>query len=101
MKPNQDIPLLGWRRICEIFGKGNFLHGKILLSLLAEGMQAAELKHPDYAQGDKEAMEVVYDEMREFIYAVEYETDERQASEARDVSIVAIRFLRGDHNAHR
>lgn len=100
MQSSNDPPLLGWRKICEIFGKGNFLHGKILLSLLACAMQAAARKHPDYAQETKEAMEVVYDEMREFIYAVEYETDERQASEARDVAITAIRFLRGDHNAH-
>lgn len=101
MQAEDNLPIYGWRKICEIFGQGNFLHGKFLLLSLARGLSAAETKHPDYAKGKHEALELTCDEMREFIQAVEYEDEERQKAEARDLAIVPIRFLRGDHNAHR
>ncbi len=71
--------------------------GMMTIRALARGCKLARKKHPVFAEGKYHALGVIGEEYRELELAVERESPERQAAEALDVAIIALRFVQGEH----
>lgn len=73
-------------------GGGDWERGFDMLRTLAAAMEAARKKHPDFAVNRRAALAAVRTEFVELARAVDGETPERQAEEAMDVAVTALRF---------
>lgn len=80
-----------------MIGGGNIQRGMMTIRALALGCKLARRKHPLFAEGRYQALGVIGEEYRELERAVEKESPERQAAEALDVAITAIRFVQEEH----
>lgn len=67
---------------------------------IANRLTEARDKHPVFAEGQYHALGVIADEMREFEFAVERESPQRQRDEVLDVIVTCIRFLCGEHEVN-
>lgn len=81
----------------KMIGGGNVRRGMMTIRALALGCKLARRKHPEYAEGRYQALGVIGEEYRELERAVEKESPERQAAEALDVAITALRFVQEEH----
>lgn len=81
----------------KLIGGGNVQRGMMTIRALALGMKLARKKHPTFAEGEYHALGVIGAEYRELEQAVERESPERQAAEALDVAITALRFVQEEH----
>lgn len=81
----------------KMIGGGNVQRGMMTIRALARGCKLARKKHPVFAEGKYHALGVIGEEYRELERAVERESPERQAAEALDVAITAIRFVQEEH----
>ncbi len=88
---------LGYVHKCQILGRGDFRLGNITWDAVMVRLLEACAKHPHFAEGRDEARDVIAEEMREFTYAVEHESEARQIDEVLDVIATCLRFLRKDH----
>ena len=70
---------------------------KALYLRLKDGMILARKKHPFYAEGKYQALGVIGEEYREFVQAIEKESDTRSVEEAWDVVFTCLRFILGEH----
>lgn len=71
---------------------------KQAMDMLSERVDYAVKQHPDWAGNGKDwAGFVISEEMRELRHAIQYESRERQVSEALDVAATCIRFIAGEH----
>lgn len=81
----------------KLIGGGNVQRGMMTIRALALGCKLARKKHPVFAEGKYHALGVIGEEYRELERAVERESPERQAAEALDVAITALRFVQEEH----
>lgn len=81
----------------KMIGGGNVRRGMMTIRALALGCKLARRKHPVFAEGKYQALGVIGEEYRELEQAVERESLERQAAEALDVAITALRFVQEEH----
>lgn len=81
----------------KLIGGGNVQRGMMTIRALALGCKLARRKHPLFAEGRYQALGVIGEEYRELERTVERESPERQAAEALDVAITALRFVQGEH----
>lgn len=81
----------------KLIGGGNVQRGMMTIRALALGCKLARRKHPLFAEGRYQALGVIGEEYRELERAVERESPERQAAEALDVAITALRFVQEEH----
>ena len=81
----------------KMIGGGNVRRGMMTIRALALGCKLARRKHPVFAEGRYQALGVIGEEYRELEQAVERESLERQAAEALDVAITALRFVQEEH----
>ena len=65
-------------------------------SAFKRGLALARKKHPDYAAGAADAMNVIRCEVEELEFAIEHESEERQRAEAMDVVLTAARLWMGE-----
>lgn len=91
-----DAPMT-YRRACMAFGNGDIGVGRQIMFMLARRLEEARLKHPRFASGPAHALDVIGDEYRELVFAVERETPDRQRDEALDVSCTVIRFVNREY----
>lgn len=65
-------------------------------SAFKKGLALARKKHPDYAAGAHDAVDVIKCEVEELEHAVEHESEARQRAEAMDVVLTAARLWMGE-----
>lgn len=58
----------------------------------------AKDKHPVFARGKKNALDVITDEVEEFKQAINKESRERQREEAWDIIVCCLRFILGEQH---
>ena len=88
-------------RIYRAFGNGDMGRGKQFCAMLAKRLEEAREKHPRFARGSYEALEVIDAEFKELVQAVALETPDRMLDEALDVATTAMRFVNGEHKVRR
>lgn len=88
---------MSYRKACLIFGNGDFHRGQQNIFMLAHRLEEARKKHPHFAEGVYQALEVIGAEYQEFVHAVEHETLGRQLDEALDVAAATLRFINREY----
>lgn len=83
---------MSYRRALLAFGNGDMGRGQQNLFMLARRLEWAREKHPRFARGSYEALEVIDAEFKELVQAVALETPDRMLDEALDVATTAMRF---------
>lgn len=78
-------------------GNGSVYAGTSLIKAMCNTLEFARLKHPVFAEGNKEALGVISSEHDELVKAVEHESPIRQMEEAMDVIVTCVRFWNGEH----
>lgn len=68
-----------------------------VLTDIVKRVNEAKSKHPMFAVGRYQALDVIEEELKEFSHAVFHESEERQRDEALDVIATCFRFLCGEH----
>lgn len=92
---------MSYRRACEAFGNGDIGRGQQNLFMLARRLEEARQKHPRFALGSYQALEVIGEEYKELVKAAALESSDRQRDEALDVACTAMRFVNGEHKIKR
>lgn len=72
-----------------------------VLTEIVKRVNEAKVKHPFFAEGRYQALDVVEEEFKEFSHAVFHESEERQRDEALDVIATCFRFLCGEHENYK
>lgn len=85
------------KKVFMSFGNGNSVRGVELVQAIAQRLDEAREKHPVYAWGKYQTLEVIRGELLELEHAVKHETLERARDEALDVIATVIRFLNGEY----
>ncbi len=97
MQEIQDYQCLSIEEILADIGNGYSVSGVGLLKKIVLRLRHARDKHPVFAQNVYHCLGVITAEHEELVYAVEYETSERQQDETLDVIATAIRFANEEY----
>lgn len=62
------------------------------------GYAVAKDKHPEFADGEDYALQVILDEVKELEYAVKHEMKYRQVEEAWDVIVCCLRYILSEYD---
>lgn len=68
-----------------------------VLAALEKRLGEAREKHPRFATGSRQAINVIGGEMEELVRAQRLESRDRQVDEALDVMATCARFILGEH----
>ena len=91
-----EYPMTLPRMYCA-FGNGDMGRGKHFCAMLAKRMEEAREKHPRFAKGSYEALEVIEAEFRELARAVALETPDRMLDKALDLATTVMRFAHREY----